>query len=140
LSSGSGYLLDTNVISETRKSRADERVMAFLDATDSASLFLSVLTIGEMRKGIQIKRTEDADAAFRIGKWLDGIELTFADRLLPVDAEVAKRWGTFSADRSRPVIDTLIAATASVHELTLLTRNASDFVGLGISLVDPWRG
>jgi toxin FitB len=139
LSSGSGYLLDTNVISETRKTRADERVMTFLAATDSTSLFLSVLTIGEMRKGIEIKRLVDADAALRIGKWLDGIELTFSDRLLPVDAEVAKRWGAFSADRSRPVIDTLIAATASVHELTLLTRNASDFEGLGISLIDPWR-
>jgi len=139
LSSGSGYLLDTNVISETRKSRADERVMAFLAATDSTSLFLSVLTIGEMRKGIEIKRLVDADAAFRIGKWIDGIELTFADRLLSIDAEIAKRWGVLSADRSRPVIDTLIAATATVHELTLLTRNASDFEGLGISLIDPWR-
>ncbi len=139
MSSGSGYLLDTNVISETRKSRADERVMAFLAATESTSLFLSALTIGEMRKGIEIKRLVDADSAFRIGKWMDGIELTFADRLLPINVEVAKKWGVFSADRSRPVIDTLIAATASIHALTLVTRNASDFEGLGISLIDPWR-
>jgi toxin FitB len=60
--------------------------------------------------------------------------------LLSIDAEVAKKWGMFSADRSRPVIDTLIAATASVHELTLLTRNAPDFEGLGVSLIDLWRG
>lgn len=134
-----GYLLDTNVLSETRKLRADPRAMSFVAAADTEALFVSVLTLGELRKGVEAKRRSDADAALRIGAWVDGIEATFADRLLPVSIEIANRWGLISADRSRPVIDTLIAATAMVHGLTLATRNTIDFEGIGLSLVNPWN-
>ena len=87
----SGYLLDTNIISETRKARADGGVMAFLSAADATALFLSVLTLGELRKGVAAKRRTDPVAAGRLGVWVDGIETTFVDRILPVDAPVARR-------------------------------------------------
>lgn len=134
-----GYLLDTNVISETRKSRADSGVIAFLSAAEAAGLFLSVLTLGELRKGVAAKRRTDPDAAGHLGAWVDGIETTFADRVLPVDAATARRWGELSADRSLPVIDTLIAATAISHGLTLVTRNTRDVESTGVLLVDPWQ-
>ncbi len=134
-----GYLLDTNVISETRKSRADGGVMAFLSAADATGLFLSVLTLGELRKGVEVKRRTDPIAADQLDAWVDGIETTFADRLLSVDVAVARRWGELSADRSLPVIDTLIAATAIGHGLTLVTRNTRDVGSTGVPLVDPWQ-
>ena len=135
-----GYLLDTNLISETRKTRADAGVMAFLTAADAAGLFLSVLTWGELRKGVEAKRRTDAVAAAHLSAWVDGIETTFADRVLPLDAAAARLWGELSASRTLPVIDTLIAATAITHGLTLVTRNTHDVAGTGVPLVDPWRG
>jgi predicted nucleic acid-binding protein len=139
LNGGVRYLLDTNVVSETRRARGDERVMAFLAAADALSLFISVLTMGELRKGVEIKRRSDPGAADRIGTWVEGIEQTFADRILPVDSAVARRWGELSADRSRPVINTLIAATALVHGLTLVTRNTADIRGIDLTVIDPWK-
>jgi len=135
----SGYLLDTSVIAETRKIRADGGVMAFLSATDAAGLFLSVLTLGELRKGVEGKRRADPVAADQLGAWVDGIETTFADRVLTVDARAARRWGELSAGRSLPVIDTLIAATAIAHGLTLVSRNTRDLESTGVPLVDPWQ-
>ena len=135
-----GYLLDTNLISETRKTRADAGVVAFLTAADAAGLFLSVLTLGELRKGVEAKRRTDAVAAAHLSAWVDGIETTFADRVLPLDAAAARLWGELSASRTLPVIDTLIAATAITHGLTLVTRNTHDVAGTGVPLVDPWRG
>ena len=135
-----GYLLDTNVISETRKLRADAGVMAFLAAADSAGLFLSVLTLGELRKGIEAKRRTDLATATRLGTWVDEIETTFADRVLPVDGAAARLWGELSARRSLPVIDALIAATAITRGFTLVTRNTRDVAATGVPLVDPWRG
>ena len=135
----SGYLLDTNVISETRKTRADGGVIAFLSAAEPAGLFLSVLTLGELRKGVAAKRRTDPLAADQLGSWVEGIETTFADRVLPVDAATARRWGELSANRNWPVIDTLIAATAIRHGLTLVTRNVRDVESTGVPLVDPWQ-
>jgi toxin FitB len=134
-----GYLLDTNVISETRKTRADDGVLAFLTAADAAGLFLSVLTVGELRKGVAARGRIDSAAAERLGTWVDSIETTFADRVLPVDVTVARLWGELSAGRSLPVIDGLIAATAMIHGLTLATRNTRDVEITGVSLVDPWQ-
>jgi predicted nucleic acid-binding protein len=134
-----GYLLDTNVISETRKTRADPAVMAFLGAADSGRLFLSVLTLGELRKGVAARHRSDAAAAARLGAWVDGIETMFADRVLPVDAAVARLWGELTAGRTLPVIDTLIAATAIASGLTLVTRNTRDVEATGVPLVDPWQ-
>jgi predicted nucleic acid-binding protein len=135
----SGYLLDTNVTSETRKLRADSRVIAFISAADAAALFLSVLTVGELRKGVAAKRRTDPGAADQLAAWVDGIEATFADRILPIDAATARRWGELSANRSLPVIDTLIAATAMSRSLTLVTRNVRDVGSTGVPLVDPWQ-
>lgn len=133
------YLLDTNVISETRKIRADGGVMAFLSAADEAELYLSVLTLGELRKGVEAKRRTDPHAADQLGAWVDGIETSFADRVLGIDITAARRWGELSAARSLPVIDTLIAATAISRNLTLVTRNTRDVASTGVTIVDPWQ-
>ena len=135
-----GYLLDTNVISETRKTRAHGGVIAFLSAANTDELFLSVLTLGELRKGVAIKRRTDPAAADQLDAWVDGIEMTFADRVLPINATIARRWGELSAKRSLPVIDTLIAVTAISHGLVLVTRNTRDVDATGVPLVDPWQG
>jgi toxin FitB len=134
-----GYLLDTNIISETRKARADSGVIAFLSAAEAAGLFVSVLTLGELRKGVAARRRSDPSAADQLGAWVDGIETTFADRVLPIDTATARRWGELSANRSLPVVDTLIAATAISHGLTLVTRNTCDVESTGVPLVDPWQ-
>jgi predicted nucleic acid-binding protein len=139
LSAAAGYLLDTNFISETRKIRPDAGVMAFLAAADTAGLFLSVLTLGELRKGVETRRRTDSAVGARLGAWVDGIESTFADRVLPVDAAAARLWGELSAGRSLPVIDTLIAATAISRGLTLVTRNTRDVASTGVPLIDPWQ-
>ena len=134
-----GYLLDTNVVSETRKRRADERVISFLAATESARLFLSALTLGELRKGVVAKFAEDPSAATELAAWTDTIETTFADRVLPVGIAVARLWGELSARRKLPVIDTLIAATALTHDLILVTRNVRDIAATGVEVLDPWQ-
>jgi hypothetical protein len=133
------YLLDTNILSETRKKQANERVMSFLTAAEPSALFISVLSLGELRKGVCLKNRSDADAAKRLGTWVDGLEFSFSERILSVDAAIARQWGELSAQRSRPVVDTLLAATALVHKLTLVTRNISDVQDLGVKLLDPWR-
>lgn len=134
-----GYLLDTNVISETRRFRADAGVIAFLSAAEPAGLFLSVLTLGELRKGVVARRRTDPASADALGAWVDGIETTFADRVLPIDAMIARRWGELSANHGPPVIDTLIAATAIHHDLALVTRNIRDVRAVGVTLVNPWQ-
>jgi hypothetical protein len=140
LSVPAGYLLGTNFISETRKIRTNAGVMAFLSAADTAGLFLSVLTLGELRKGVEAKRRTDSVTAATLGLWVDGIETTFADRVLPVDAAAARLWGELSARRSLPVVDTLIAATAITRGLTLVTRNTRDVAATGVPVLDPWQG
>jgi predicted nucleic acid-binding protein len=133
------YLLDTNVLSETRKKRAEEVVLSFLAGTAPASLYLSNLSLGELRKGIALKAKSDPAAAKAIGAWADGLETHFADRILGVDTATAKLWGEWSAQRSRPVVDTLLAATAVVHGLIFVTRNESDVEDLPVKVLNPWR-
>ena len=133
------YLLDTDILSETRKKQANERVISFLSAAEPSALFISVLSLGELRKGVALKIRSDADGAKRLGAWVDGLEFSFGERILGVDAAIAREWGELSAQRSRPAVDTLLAATALVHKLTLVTRNISDVHDLGVNLLDPWR-
>jgi toxin FitB len=135
-----GYLLDTNIVSETRKTCPAPGVSAFLAAADEAALFVSALTLGELRRGVAACRRTDTILADRLGIWVDGIDAVFADRVLPVDAAVARIWGELSAGRSLPVIDTLIAATAIAGRLTLVTRNTRDIAATGVSFLDPWQG
>ena len=141
MSGGLAYLLDTNVLSETRKKKADAGVISFLEAADSSSLFISVLTLGELRKGIAAKKLKDPnpDAASRLTAWVEGLEVSFADRILAIDAATARLWGDWSGQRPRPVVDTLLAATAVLHDLTLVTRNLRDLRGIPVKLLDPWK-
>jgi toxin FitB len=125
------------LIWETTKIRADAGVMAVLAAADATRLFLSVLTLGELRKGVEAKRRTDSATADRLSAWMDGIETTFADRILPVDTPAARLWGELSAPRTLPVIDALIAATAITRGLTLVTRNTPDVAATGVPLLDP---
>jgi predicted nucleic acid-binding protein len=124
------YLLDTNVVSETRKPRPDPGVIAFLQATEPDSVFISVLTLGELRKGVAAIRLRDPDpnAATRFAAWVEGMEVSFSNRI----------WGEWSADRPRPVVDTILAATAVVNDLTLVTRNIRDVRDTPVKLLDPW--
>ena len=133
------YLLDTNVLSETRKKKADAGVISFLEAADASSLFISVLTIGELRKGVAAKKLKDPDPAKQLAAWVEGLEFSFADRILGIDAATARLWGDWSGERPRPVVDTLLAATAVLHELTLVTRNLRDVRGVPVKLLNPWQ-
>lgn len=136
--SPAAYLLDTNVLSETRKKKADAGVLAFLEAADSALLYISVLTIGELRKGVAAKRRTDPAAAKSLAAWVEGLEFGFADRLLDVDAATARMWGDWSGDRPRPVVDTLLVATAVLHGLTFVTPNTRDVRGIQVKVHNPW--
>ena len=132
------YLLDTNVLSETRKKNADAGVISFLEGADSSTLYISVLTLGELRKGVAKKQREDPEMARRLAGWADGLEMSFADRILGIDAAMARLWGDWSGERARPVVDTLLAATAVQRGLTLVTRNVRDMRGIPVKLLDPW--
>ena len=134
-----GYLLDTNIISETRKTRVHAGITTFLTNADEASLFLSVLTLGELRKGVKMKQKIDPVTANHLNSWVDGIETTFADRIIPIDSAIASLWGELSVGRSLPVIDTLIAATALVRGLILVTRNSKDIKATGVTFIDPFQ-
>lgn len=134
------YLIDTHVISELRRKQPDANVVAWFECCAAQSLFLSVLTLGEIRKGIE--RLEDAKRRQILLEWLH-VELPtfFLGRILSVDAPVADRWGRLQSDAGRPLpaIDGLLAATALQHDMTLVTRNVKDFNGLGLNLVNPWE-
>ena len=137
------YLIDTNVISELRRKQPDPMVLAWFGARSAQSLFLSVLTLGEIRKGIEALSDSTLDAVRRqaLSDWLE-VELPtfFLGRILNVDAPVSHQWGHLQAQARRPLpaIDSLLAATALHHSLTLVTRNVRDFEGLGLNLINPW--
>lgn len=133
-----GYLLDTNVVSELRRRQPEPQVLAWLATTTSAQLHLSVLTVGEIHQGIERLRARDPKQAAALSTWADELTTGYADRILPVSAQVARRWAELNTVRTLPVIDSLIAATASVHGLTVVTRNTRDMEGVGVDLVDPW--
>jgi predicted nucleic acid-binding protein len=133
-----GFLLDTNILSETRRRQALPAVTAFIHQTPPERLFVSVLSLGEIRKGIALKARSDAAAALALEEWLADLAAAFSDRVLPVDRVVAECWGRLSSDRPKPVIDMLLAATARVHDLVLVTRNVADAEGLGVPLFNPW--
>lgn len=133
------YLVDTNVLSELRRSNPDADVVRWLEGRPATTLYLSVLTLGELRKGIEM--LPEGTRKRRLLDWLE-VDLPgfFAGRLLPIDAQVADRWGHLvaQADRPLPAIDSLLAATALTHGLTLVTRNRRDFQHPGLVMIDPW--
>jgi toxin FitB len=137
------YLIDTNVLSELRRKQPDSQVALWFTQRAAQSLFLSVLTLGEIRKGIERLGAAELDAARRrsLGDWLEQeLPTFFLGRLLAVDAGVADRWGRLQAVVGRPVpaVDSLLAATALQHNLTLVTRNVKDFADMGVELINPW--
>ena len=140
----SGFLLDTNVISELLKPRPETLVVSWIAATDENLLFLSVLTIGEIRRGISSLPSTARRATLEA--WLDsGLLVRFNGRILPIDQGVADRWGRLTGGAAArkspiPVIDGLLAATALHHNLTLVTRNISDIAAAAVPLFDPWQG
>ncbi len=132
-------LLDTNVVSELRKgSRADARVRAWFDAVDETEVYLSVLVVGELRRGIENVRRKDAAQSRALERWLQRLTRQHTDRILPVDRRVADQWGRFSSIRSASPVDTLMAATAQVHEMTLVTRNVRDVAWTGVPCLNPF--
>jgi predicted nucleic acid-binding protein len=133
------FLVDTNVISELRKgNRCDAFVARWWSTVIAGEIFLSVLTIGEIRKGIENIRRRDAPSAVAIEKWLFGLLREHSAHILPVDLEVAEEWGRLNAPDPLPVIDSLLAATARVHGLTLVTRNVPDIERTGVASLNPW--
>jgi predicted nucleic acid-binding protein len=135
------YLLDTNIISELRKGdRADSKVTAWFAELADEEIFLSVLTIGEIRRGIESVRRRDPDSAAALDRWLALLGEAHGDRILPIDRVIAEEWGRMNVLDPLPVIDGLLAATAQVLGLTLVTRNVSDVEATGVELLNPFAG
>lgn len=133
------FLIDTNIISEVRKGeRCDANVASWFAAVNDADIYLSVLVTGEIRKGIERVRPRDARRAVALERWLERLEQGFSERILPIDRAVADEWGRMSALRPVPVIDGLLAATASVAGLTLVTHDTGDVDGLGVDVLNPF--
>jgi toxin FitB len=133
------YLLDTNILSETRKRQAATGVTDWIAATPPELLHVSVLTLGEIEHGIvRIRGRGDHEQAVGLERWLREVELGFADRVLPITLPVASAWGRQQHSQPLPVIDGLIAATATVNGLTVVTRNAKDFERSGVQVLNPF--
>lgn len=134
------WLVDTNVLSELRKgARADAGVRRWFEDADEAELFTSVLVVGEVRRGIESIRRRDARSAKTLEQWLLRLTESFADRVLPIDAAVADRWGALNVPDPLPTVDGLLAATALVHQLTVVTRNVRDVQRTGVACLDPFE-
>jgi predicted nucleic acid-binding protein len=133
------FLLDTNVISETRRKSPDTKVLAWLAGVDPADLFISVMTLGEIAKGVATRARQNPEQAAGLEQWLIATRTAYGDQIIAVDANIAEAWGRLAIKRTFPVIDGLLAATALVRGMTLVTRNVRDFADAGIPLVDPWN-
>ena len=137
------YLLDTCVVSERMKAVPDRNVIEWLSSVDEASLYISAVTIGEIRKGIAL--LGDTRRAAQLAKLFDDIELKYSDRILSYNVSVAETWGKTVAEAERrgfqrPVMDSLIAATAKTDNMVLVTRNVSDMEHMGVAILNPWDG
>ncbi len=133
------YLLDTNVLSELFKKHPEPKVSSWLKDADQGSLYLSVLTVGEIRKGIE--KMEHGSRKTKLIQFLEkDVPIQFEERILPVDIKVAEAWGLLEAQANRPLptVDAFIAATAITHNLTLVTRNTHDFSFSRLKLFNPW--
>lgn len=132
------FLIDTNVVSELRKPRPHPGVMAWLDSTSDRDLHLSALTLGELHAGVEITRGQDPAKAAEIEAWIDRVAETWS--VLAPDAAVCRRWARLMHERQDDLLqDAMIAATALVHGLTVVTRNLRDFRDFDVSLLDPFQ-
>lgn len=134
------YLLDTNFISELRKGdRANRGVQAWAMANHSGLCALSVVTLGEIRRGIEDKRRTDTKQAHAIERWLETILIDYSENILPITIGIANQWGRLLSTTQLPERDLLLAATALEHNLTVVTRNTADFAGSGTRFHNPWK-
>ena len=133
------FLIDTNIISEVRKGdRCDPAVAAWWNGVAEDHLWLSPLVLGEIRKGAELARRRDPQRAQALEAWLSEVISGFGSRVLPVDTAVAEQWGRMNAIRPVPVVDALLAATAKINGLTLVTRNIADVAGLDVDVLNPF--
>ena len=130
-------LLDTVVVSELRKARPNPRVMAWMRGLRETDVFLSVVTIGEIERGIS--KVRDSDFALALTRWLEELLRFYGDRILPVTPDIARRWGRLSAELGHEGADLLLAATAAAHGLTVATRNLRHFAPTGVPVFDPFK-
>ena len=131
------YLVDTNVLSEARRGTREARI--WLRSVEPATIYLSVITLGEVMKGIALKQRTDRRAAAALTVWLEQLRLDHSDRILPISDRVALEWGRLAAERPRGMADGLIAATAIVHSKIIVTRNVAGFSDTRIPVIDPWN-
>jgi toxin FitB len=134
------FLIDTDVVSELRKGpRADRYAAAWFDAVPDEEIFLSVLTLGEIRRGIESVRQRDSATARALESWLARLAEAHRDRILPLDRSIAEEWGRLNVPDPLPIVDGLLAATAKVTGLTLATRNTADVARTGIGYLNPFE-
>ena len=134
------WLIDTTVVSDLRKGdRANDGIRAWFAEASEDELFTSVLVLGEIRRGIDSIRRRDTPSALALEQWLDRLTADFGERVLPIDARVADRWGRLNVPDQVPTVDGLLAATALVHDLVLVTRNIRDVANTGVRVLDPSR-
>lgn len=135
----SGFLLDTNILSELRKgTRCDAGVRNWIESVAAEELFISVLVLGEIRQGVERIRRRDQQQARALEKWLQTILVHFSDRILPVDEKVADQWGRLGSKQPVPILDAFLAATALVHNLTVVSRDHDGFKNSGVKVLNPF--
>ena len=132
------YLIDTVVLSELRKPQRDALLASWVERQRTTDLFVSVITIGEIERGIAQQRARDPDFAAALAAWLDRVLALYGERILPFDLQVARRWGQLSAALGNDSADLMISATALEHGLTVVTRNVSDFEPTGVATLNPF--
>lgn len=133
------YPLDTNVISEIRRTRASAEVLSWYESTPDEAMSISVLVLGEVRRGIERLRSRDSAQAVTLELWLQGLHVAFADRIIPIDGEIAEEWGRIGVASPIPSEDGLMAATAEVRGLVLVTRNVPHVASPGVRVLNPWE-
>jgi hypothetical protein len=135
-----GYLIDTNILSELRKKQnANPNVQFWFSGIAGEECYISVLTIGEIVNGIKRLEPKDMNSAKNIQTWLDRVTIDFSDRILPITAKISTVWGEMTPKMPMPVVDSLLASTAIIHNLTLVTRNIKDVESSGAKLLNPFN-